>query len=186
MKSFSTFLVSPKDGKSYDNEIVLGDGRSFVVSNSIENHEMTQRHAVVISVPHGDESGISSGDEVIVHHNVFRRFYDVKGREKTSSSHVIDNVYSVTPDRVYLFRKPGGEWMAPKPFMFVIPALNTDPFSKEYNQAFTGTVAYSCDPDINVGDEVGFEKWCEYKFKIDNQWMYRMFLKNIVWQKRRS
>jgi hypothetical protein len=70
--------------------------------------------------------------------------------------------------------------------MFVIPALNTDPFSKEYNQAFTGTVAYSCDPDINVGDEVGFEKWCEYKFKIDNQWMYRMFLKNIVWQKRKS
>ena len=39
---------------------------------------------------------LKKGDEVIVHHNIFRRWYNMRGEEKNSSTHFKDNLYFVS------------------------------------------------------------------------------------------
>ena len=41
--------------------------------------------------------GIKEGDEIVIHHNVFRRYYDIKGKEKNSSKYFKDNLYFCQP-----------------------------------------------------------------------------------------
>ena len=38
----------------------------------------------------------------MIHHNVFRRWYNVRGEEKNSKSYFKDNLYFVQQDQVYL------------------------------------------------------------------------------------
>ena len=46
-----------------------------------------------MSTPIAGHTNIKSGDTVIVHHNVFRRWHDVKGREKNSRSFFNESTY---------------------------------------------------------------------------------------------
>ena len=45
------------------------------------------------SIPENKEIG----DEVILHHNVFRRWYDIRGNEKNSAAFLSENDYIVSP-----------------------------------------------------------------------------------------
>ncbi|NVM20025.1 MAG: hypothetical protein HWN80_20155, partial [Candidatus Lokiarchaeota archaeon] len=56
------------------------------------------------------ETEIKPGDEIIVHHNVFRRFYDVRGNEKNSRSYFEEDMYFVKPDQLYAYKPPGSIW----------------------------------------------------------------------------
>jgi hypothetical protein len=80
MKSVFNYLVSPK-GKRTTGEIEI-DGKELLLNTELQNHEYTNRIGIVSGVPLIGNSVIQNGDEVIVHHNVFRRFRDIKGKEK--------------------------------------------------------------------------------------------------------
>ena len=50
------------------------DGKELLLNTELQNHEYTSRLAVVEALPIAEPTDIKVGDEVIVHHNVFRRF----------------------------------------------------------------------------------------------------------------
>ena len=106
MKSPYCFIVEPVSGRRYDN-IRVYDGNAFIISSSQEDHTVSNRLARVVSVPTYYSGPVREGDIVIVHHNVFRYYYDIKGRQKSSWHYVMDNVFIVEPDQVYLYMRDG-------------------------------------------------------------------------------
>ena len=176
MKSPFYFIVEPVGGKSYDN--VRDNG--LIVSSSKEDHKATNRFALVINTPIGYTGPVSIGDTVVVHHNVFRTYFDMKGREKKSFSHIKDNIYYLELDQFYLYKSEGGEWNANPPYCFVRP-VNKEQISQieeaGIKEALTGEIVYSnC---FDRGSIISFQPDSEYEFKIDGEKLYRMFDKNI-------
>ena len=88
MKSVYNFVVKPK-GERYNNTKKLDDGE-LILNTEIFNHQYTNREAIVISTPIIGDTDIKAGDIVIVHHNVFRRWHDIKGKEKNSRSYFMN------------------------------------------------------------------------------------------------
>jgi len=176
MKSPFYFIVEPVGGKSYDN--VRDNG--LIVSSSKEDHKATNRFALVINTPIGYTGPVSIGDIVVVHHNVFRTYFDMKGREKKSFSHIKDNIYYLELDQFYLFKSNGKEWKANPPYCFVRP-VNKEQVSQieeaGIKEALIGEIVYS--NSFDGGSIISFQPDSEYEFKIDGEKLYRMFDKNI-------
>jgi len=170
------FIVEPVGGKSYDN--IRDNG--LIVSSSKEDHKATNRFALVINTPIGYTGPVSIGDTVVVHHNVFRTYFDMKGKEKKSFSHIKDNIYYLELDQFYLYKSNGGEWNANPPYCFVRP-LNKEQMSQieeaGIKEALTGEIVYS--NLFDRGSIISFQPDSEYEFKIDGEKLYRMFDKNI-------
>ena len=80
MKSVYNFVVKPK-GERYNNKKKV-DGGELILNTEIFNHQYVNRTAIVKSTPIIGDTDILPGDEVILHHNVFRRWHNVKGIEK--------------------------------------------------------------------------------------------------------
>jgi hypothetical protein len=77
MQSLFNFIVEPKNGR-YTNTVKIGK-KELIINTSIEDHKFVNRIGIVKSIPLVGETNINVNDEVIVHHNVFRRFYDIRG-----------------------------------------------------------------------------------------------------------
>ena len=101
MKSPFYFIVKPLGGKRYDNIRKYGDNE-FIISSSQEDHTATNRFAVVASTPSYYNGEIKKGDLLIVHHNVFRKYYDMKGVEKFGPSYFCDDLYIIGEDQYFL------------------------------------------------------------------------------------
>ena len=43
------------------------------------------------------------GDEIYIHHNIFRRYYDIRGNEKNSGSFFKDNLFFCEHHQIYLY-----------------------------------------------------------------------------------
>ena len=84
MKSPYCFIVKPLDGKRYNNTKSIG-GIDLVVSTSQEDHTVSNRIGIVVSTPIGYEGEITEGDLLLVHHNVFKYYNDIKGRHSYAS-----------------------------------------------------------------------------------------------------
>ena len=80
MKSLYDFIVEPL-GETYNNEIQVED-KSLILNSKIESFKFVNRHAIVKTCPLAYYTPINVGDIVIVHQNVFRVFYDTKGKRK--------------------------------------------------------------------------------------------------------
>ena len=93
MKSVYNFVVTPK-GQRYNNSKKVGD-KELILNTEIYNHQYINREAIVLSTPIIGDTDIKSGDTVIVHHNVFRRWNDVKGIERNSRSYFNENTYFI-------------------------------------------------------------------------------------------
>ena len=102
MKSVYNFVVKPK-GKRYNNTKKVGDSE-LIVNTEVFNHQYTNREAVVISTPIVGDTRIKPGDTVIVHHNVFRRWHNVKGVEKNSKSYFNESTYFINRDQIFLYK----------------------------------------------------------------------------------
>ena len=76
----------------------------LIINTKIESFKAVNNIAKVISIPKAFKTPIKKGDLIMIHHNVFRRFYDMKGREKNSKSYFKDNMYFVQLDQVYLYK----------------------------------------------------------------------------------
>ena len=84
MKSLYQFIIKPLNNR-YDN-IRQVNNNELIINTSIEDHRFVSKKAKVISTPKAYKTKIKQGDEIYVHHNIFRRYYDMKGKEKNSST----------------------------------------------------------------------------------------------------
>ena len=176
MKSVYNFVVTPI-GKRYNNTKKVGDSE-LILNTEIFNHQYINRKASVISTPIIGETDIQAGDDVIVHHNVFRRWHDVKGIEKNSKSYFNESTYFISKDQIFLYKRYW-EWKTPKGYCWVKPLKATDQFNIEQEKPLQGIVKYS-DGTVNVNDIVGFTPNSEYEFVIDGERLYRVFSKFIT------
>ena len=85
MQGLFDFIVTPVKSR-YNNTKKLGD-KELILNTEIFTHKNVNRNAIVIATPRAVETDIKPGDEVIIHHNVFRRFNDIRGEEKNSRSY---------------------------------------------------------------------------------------------------
>ena len=85
MQSLFEYIISTEN--RYNNIIDI-DGKELVVNTEITERDyvFVNRIGKVLKIPLYGNSIVNEGDEVIIHHNVFRRWIDMKGCEKNSSS----------------------------------------------------------------------------------------------------
>ena len=151
----------------------------------MDDHKFVNRVGVVMSVPLIGDTDLSVGDEVIVHHNVFRRFYDVRGNEKNSTSYFKEDMYFCYYDQIFLY-KHKNKWKAPGDFCFVKPILKKEKqiISDDKEQKRIGILKYGNSSleafKIHEGDLVGFSPSSEYEFIIDENRLYRMRTNDIT------
>ena len=175
MKSVYNFVVTPK-GDRYNNKKKVGDSE-LILNTEIYNHQFVNRVAIVQSIPLIGDTDIQPKDEVIVHHNVFRRWNDVKGIEKNSRSFFDEDTYLITQDQIFLYKR-NKEWKAPKGYCFIKPLKKIDQFNIESEKPLQGIVKYS-DGTVEEGDLVGFRPSSEYEFIVDGERLYRV-LSNFI------
>jgi len=175
MKSVYNFVVKPK-GERYNNTKKF-DGGELILNTDIFQHQYVNREAIVISTPIIGDTDIKPGDTVIVHHNVFRRWNDVKGVERNSKSYFNENTYLINHEQIFLYKQED-KWIAPKGYCFVIPLKATDQFNTESEKPLQGVVKYS-DGTVRVNELVGFRPSSEYEFIVDGERLYRV-LSNFI------
>ena len=175
MKSVYNFVVTPV-GERYNNTKKV-EGGNLVLNTEIFNHQFVNREAIVKSVPTAFETEIQPKDDVIVHHNVFRRWHNVKGIEKNSRSYFNESTYFITQDQIFLYKR-NGKWNVPKGFCFVKPLKAKDQFNIDEERPLIGIVKYS-DGTVKVNDLIGFRPKSEYEFIIDKERLYRV-LSNFI------
>ena len=175
MKSVYNFVVTPI-GKRYNNTKKVGDSE-LILNTEIFNHQYVNREAIVISTPIIGETNIEPGDTVIVHHNVFRRWHDLSGKEKNSKCFFNESTYLVNFDQIFLYKRDD-TWIAPKGYCFVKPLKSTDNFDVDQEKPLQGIIKYS-DGTIEENTLVGFMPGSEYEFIVDGQRLYRV-LSNFI------
>ena len=171
MKSVYNYIIKPK-GERYNNSVDV-DGKSLILNTEIYNHQYVNREAEIISLPSVGSSELEVGDTVIVHHNVFRRWHNVKGEEKNSRAFYKEGMYFVSEDQIFAYKR-SQEWKALKGFCFIKPIKSTDKFSIEEEQPLMGVVKYT-DSSVDVGDLIGFKPDSEYEFVVDGERLYRVY-----------
>ena len=176
MKSIYGFLIKPI-GQRYNNVKKIGD-KELILNTEIYNHQYINREAEILSVPKIGETDIKVGDKVIVHHNIFRRWHNVKGIEKNSKSYIKEDLYIAHPDQIYLYKRKDN-WVAPKGYCFIQPIKETNEFNIKTEKRCIGIVLYS-DGSVNVGDLVGFTPFSTFEFVIDCIRSYRLLSKFIT------
>jgi len=177
MQSLFNFIIKPKQER-YDNKKYIDDNE-LILNSEIADHRYVSRVGVVTALPKSEKTKIQIGDEVIVHHNVFRRYHDAKGIEKNSRSYWKEDKYFVTAEQIFLY-KQNNEWYAPQDYCFIKPIQSNNIIEKEI--PLRGIVKYlSEDFDkIKVNDLVGFMPSGEYEFIVDGERLYRVLTKFIT------
>ena len=176
MKSVYNFVVKPI-GKRYNNVKKVGD-KELIINTEIFNHQYVNRQATVISKPIIGDTDIDVGSDVILHHNVFRRWHNQYGKEKNSKSYFNEDTYIVQPDQIFLYKK-FWKWHSPKGFCWVKPIKNKDKYANSETQENIGIVKYT-DGSFKINDLVGFTPISNYEFVIDGELLYRVYTKFIT------
>jgi len=175
MKAYKEFIVSPI-GERYNNSTKFDDNE-LILNTEVYNHQYVNRLAKVIATPLLFSSPIKVGDEVIVHHNIFRRWHDIKGNEKNSRSYLDDNKYLISKDQLYLYKNKN--WIAMSGYSFVKPLKATDKFNVESEKPLTGVVKYS-DGTFKEGELIGYCPKMQCEDFIEGERLYRVLNKFIT------
>tara|TARA_R100000278_G_scaffold2621_2_gene5070 strand:+ start:3268 stop:3861 length:594 start_codon:yes stop_codon:yes gene_type:complete len=177
MKSLYDFIIKPLENR-YNNEIKVSD-KTLIINTTIENHRFVSKEAVVVSVPAAYSSPIKQGDKVYVHHNMFRRWYDQKGRERNSSTHFKDDLYFCSPNQIYMYNNK-----CHLDYCFIKPILNKDSLMNRKEQPNVGIVKYSNSSlealKITPGTLITFTPNSEFEFLINGERLYCMKSNDIA------
>ena len=176
MQSIFNFIVSPKHGRSTSKKDI--DGKELLLNTEVQNHHYTSRLGVVVNTPLAIDSEIQPGDEVIVHHNVFRRFRDIRGKEKNSKSYYKEDTFFVQPDQIYAYKR-NTEWQALDGYCFVKPIVAKDTLDMHHEQPAIGIIKYASE-GFEAGALVGFKPGMEYEFNIEGERLYRIPVNQIT------
>jgi hypothetical protein len=173
MQSIYNFIIKPKN-KRYNNTKQIGE-KELLINSEISDHRYVSRNGIVLSKPILEAGEIQKGDEVIVHHNVFRKWYDIRGNEQNSKSYYENNKYFVTLDQIFLYKRDN-KWHAPKGYCFIKPIKSNDILLNEKEIPLRGIIKYVDKQldNINKEDLVGFTPDSEYEFIVDGERLYRV------------
>ena len=173
MNGYMDFIVEPVEGR-YDNKLEIGESE-LILNTELQNHNYVSRIGIVLAEPHNNKTNIKKGDQIIVHHNVFGRFRDIRGNEKNSKSYFKENQYFVHSDQIFGYNRGDG-WKACDGFNFIKPIQETKMFSTEFERPKIGVLKYKDKAldSISEGDLIGFRPGFEYEFIIDGEKLYRV------------
>jgi hypothetical protein len=177
MKSLYQFIVTPKQER-YNNTKNIDD-KELIINTNIEDHRFVSKKAVVVSTPAAFKTDIKPGDEVYVHHNIFRRWYDIRGNEKNGSTYFKDDLYFANIHQIYMYNlKPHLD------YCFVSPIKETDIFSTSKERKYFGILKYSNKSlervGLNPGAFIIFTPKSEFEFIIEGERLYCMKSKDIA------
>ncbi len=162
--------------KRYNNETDSG----LIVNTEITERdgEFVNRVGTVIAPPLYDKLNIPEGSKVIVHHNVFRRWYDVRGKERNGGAFWSENTYIVDQDMIYGYDSGDG-WVSCDRYCFVKPIEDRYGLLETRRQ-YTGTIAIGNDHCPPKGSKIAFTPDSEYFFEIDGEKLYRVFVHDLA------
>jgi len=172
MQALYKFLVEPI-GERYNNVIKVGK-KQLIINTKIETFKAVNKVAKVTQIPKNIITNINVGDIVIIHHNVFRKFYDMKGREKNSKLYFKDNKYFVELDQIYLYYQDD-KWNTLGDRCFIKPlATQTQKGILRYGNPNLKSLG------IKENDIVYYKQNREFEFVVDNELLYCMKSKDIL------
>jgi len=181
MNSLYDFIVKPV-GEKYSNTVKVGD-KNLIVNTKIENWKFVNRLAEVVQIPLAFNTGIQKGDKVLIHQNVFRTFYDIKGEKKKSRSFLKDDHHLCSFDQIYLYKNKNG-WHTVGERCFVQPIKDNNDLTLQKERSLAGILKYGNKSlealKITPGDIVGFTPNSEWEFLVDGERLYCMKSNDIV------
>ena len=181
MRSLYDFIVTPM-GDKYNNEIQIGD-KKIVVNTKIESWKFVNRIAKVVKTPLAFKTKIKKGDLIVVHQNVFRTFYDMRGEKKKSRSWFKDDLYFCSLDQLYLYKNKTG-WHSFGDRCFIQPIKDNSSLTLDKERNLIGILKYGNSSlealKINEGDLVGYTPNGEWEFLIEKERLYCMKSNDIV------
>lgn len=170
MRSPESFIVTPKDRK-YKSTKKLG-GVDFETVVSIENAKDVSQEAIVVQLPMNYNGEIEIGDELIIHHNIFRDYYSQNGKMKHSRAYLYDDLFTAIPEEVFLYKKEG-KWKANLSFCFVEP-MEEDSISILDGVKLPHTGKIWVSNMHKVSEPIGFTPESEYEVWVDGKPYYKM------------
>ena len=179
MQSPFFFIVEPVKGKRYNNTKDIG-GIDFITSTSEEDHKFSNREATVIELPLSYEGPVKKGNTLLVHHNVFKFYNDIKGNRRSGRSFFKDNLFFIEPDQYFLYHD-GTEWHTYDRYCFVKPIPTTDSYiyKNVSEEPLVGVMKYPnkylMSKGIKKGDKVSFQPESEYEFEVNGEKLYRIY-----------
>lgn len=182
MKSLYNYIISTED--RYNNKTDV-DGNELILNTEIteRDYQFVNRIGTIINVPINIKTIAKPGDKVILHHNVFRRWFDVRGNERNSAGYIDENRYMVNADQIFAIHD-GTTWKCLNEYCFVEPIENDDIWSLDSEKKLLGKLTYTNDYlsslGLSYGDVVGFTPDSEYEFNIDDKKLYRILSKEIT------
>ena len=184
MKSIYNYIIFSQN--RYNNSTDV-EGKELILNTEIteRDYQFVNRIGTVVSTPLLEDNPIKEGTDVILHHNVFRRWIDIRGVEKDSSSLIKEDHYMVSPDQIYAY-KENGKWKCPDQYCFVKPINDESKWSTEKEQKLLGELVYSNEYleslGLAAGAVVGFTPDSEYEFNIEDTKLYRILSNHITLQ----
>jgi len=184
MKSIYQFIVEPINKTRYNNTKKIG-GIDFIVNTSEEEVSAANRQAKVIETPLNYCGPIEKGDILLVHHNVFKFYNDMRGRRQSGKSFFKDNLFLVDLDQFFAFKK-NDKWYGYDRYCFLKPTPKHDSyiFKPFTNEPLVGEVVIInkglTEQGVKVGDKVCYKPNQEYEFEVDGQKLWRMYDHSIT------
>jgi hypothetical protein len=183
MRSPNQFIVKPLNDSRYLDTIDI-DGIRLIVSTSQEDASSSNREAIVMETPLVYDGPISVGDHLLVHHNVFKFYYDMKGRQRNGRSYFKDGLFFIDDMQYFMWRKSDGDWQTVGDVCFIEPIGEKESWIQKFTdlEPLQGVIRYRSDSleGADVGDEVLFRPNSEYEFRIHGRTMYRVFNRAVV------
>lgn len=173
---FST-LVVPK-GNRYNNT-----KNGFIVNTTIDEKDFhyTNRIGVVTVLPK-QASILEVGDEIIVHHNVFRKYWGFQGLLRTSSNDIDTGEFSVNDDQIFAYKR-NDVWTAIDDWVFVKPIKKEHgliQYDFETHVKLEGNIVFGAPEGFKTSDRVVFRPFSEYEFDIEGEILYRMHRNDLT------
>ena len=168
MKTPYQYIIKPV-GERYNNE---KDGLIVNTTMDETDFKYTNRVGEVVALPVRNEAKLEIGDKVITHHNTFRKWFNVRGNLKDSSNYVRDDMFQVNTDMIFAYDRGDG-WKPIEDWIFVKPIENggENIWNLDMYETQMGEIVIA---NNLVGEKVFYDKYCDYKFEIDGEVIYRM------------
>ena len=178
MNSLYDYIIEPL-GERYNNSKKIKN-KTLILNTKIEEFKSVNKKAKVVSVPRAYDLPIKKGDIVYVHHNVFRRFYNMKGSQQNSRSYFKEDLFFCSPDQIFLYNSGSNNSFLNR--CFVKPLISNKLGEKVLPNL--GILKYGNKElkslNINEGDLVSFPSLREWQFNIDGELLYCMKSKDIL------
>ena len=177
MRSLYNFIVKPYKDR-YNNKTYV-EGKELITNTSIEDFRSVSKQALVVSTPSAFDTDIRPGDKLYVHHNLFRRWYDQKGKQRNSATYFKDDLYFCSLDQIYMYNLK-----CHLNYCFVKPIVNQSNLSTSKEKEHFGILKYSNNSleavGLKPGDLVVFTPDSEFEFIIEGERLYCMKSNDIA------